>query len=191
MQTAKNIFNTTSPIRTYQVMEDLKEVAGHVAPEVLVQKVVARMFGKGADQGIMFSALTHALSVPYIGGFGFMSPTYHPTLGAPYSQQLQAGVGGVPAVLFARYLLELIGGEKLLHLPWDNVRDLMVTIISKSITRPALSTVGKFLPEFYVKSYNSLQNRFDSQSANSRGPGGYKTKDWMAAGEKKVFRKDV
>ena len=184
MQTAKNIFNTTSPVRTYALMEDFKEVAGHVAPEVLVQKVVSRMFGKGADHGIVFNALTHALSVPYIGGFGFAAPTYHPTLGAPYSEQLQAGAAGVPAVLFARYLLELLGGEKFLHLPWDNARDLMIMVISKAITRPALSTVGAYLPSFFVESYNSIQNRFDSQAVASAGSGKYKTKDWQLSERK-------
>ena len=166
MQSVKNTFNNISPIRTINAMEDAKEVATHVIPEVAVQRVVSRMFGK-SHQSLVDSALTHAMSVPFIGALAFMGPTYHPTLDADYSRQLQAGAAGIPAVLFARYLLELMGGARLLHLPWDNVRDLMITAVSKAITRPALATVGGFLPQTIKSGYDMLQQRFDAQSAFS------------------------
>ena len=166
MQTVKNVFNNVSPIRTINVGEDFKEVAFHVAPEVAVQRVVSRMFGKQA-QTLVESALTHTLSVPFIGAFNFMGPEYHPTLDANYGKQIHAGFGGVPAVLFARYLVELISGERFLHVPWDSMRDLLVTIVSKTITRPLVSTVGSFIPTTLRTGNDMLQQRFDAQSAFS------------------------
>ena len=62
MQTVKNVFNNVSPIRTYNAGSDFKETATHVVPEVVVQRVVSKMFGKGAPQPILDSALMHAIS---------------------------------------------------------------------------------------------------------------------------------
>ena len=112
MQTVKNVFNNVSPIRTYNAGSDFKETATHVVPEVVVQRVVSKMFGKGAPQPILDSALMHALSVPWVGAFAFFGPKFHPTLSGDYTKQFTAGAAGIPAVLFARYLIELIGGEK-------------------------------------------------------------------------------
>ncbi len=187
MQSVKNTFNNISPIRTINAMEDAKEVATHVIPEVAVQRVVSRMFGK-SQQSLVDSALTHAMSVPFIGALAFMGPTYHPTLDADYSRQLQAGAAGIPAVLFARYLLELMGGAQLLHLPWDNVRDLLITAVSKAITRPALATIGGFLPQTIITGYDMLQQRFDGQSAFSPIGG---TPGDLPGDHKQLFGSDI
>ena len=168
MQTVKNVFNNVSPIRTYNAGSDFKETATHVVPEVVVQRVVSKMFGKGAPQPILDSALMHALSVPWIGAFAFFGPKFHPTLSGDYTKQFTAGAAGIPAVLFARYLIELIGGERILHLPWDNMRDLLVMAVSKIITRPVVSSVGKFLPDTIQEGYNFLQQRFDGQAFQGR-----------------------
>ena len=188
MQSVKNTFNNISPIRTINPMGDAKEVAYHVIPEVVVARVVSKMFGKGSFHGWFNTAAIHALSVPFIGSMAVMGPTYHPTLDADYSKQLTAGAAGIPAVLFARYLLELIAGEKLLHVPWDNVRDLLITAVSKAITRPALATVGGFLPEMFKNGFDMLQQRFDAQSAFSAigsTPGD------LPGDHAKLFRSDV
>ena len=187
MQTTKNVFNNISPIRTINPAEDAKEVAVHVIPEVAVQRVVSRMFGK-QTQSLVESSLTHALSVPFIGAFNFMGPEYHPTLDAAYGKQIHAGFGGVPAVLFARYLIQLMGGDRFLHLPWENMRDLMVTVVSKTITRPLLATVGGFIPSTIKIGNDMLQQRFDAQSAFSKigsTPGDIK------GDHEKLFQSDI
>ena len=167
MQTVKNVFNNVSPIRTNNVGGDFQETLTHVIPEVAVQRVVSKMFGKGAPQPLVDSALMHALSIPWIGAFAFFGPKYHPTLSADYSKQLAAGAAGVPAVLFARYLVELIGGERILHVPWDNMRDLLIMAVSKAITRPLVSTIGSAMPDSIQEGYDMLQQRFDAQSFQS------------------------
>ena len=166
METVKNGFNKVSPLRVGSLLTDAGDAAGHVIPEVLVQKVVNRMFGK-QPVGWVESGLTHLFSIPFIGGLGApIAPAKHPGLDGDYSTQFQAGFAGVPAVLIGQYLVELLSGRPLFH--WDfGVRDTIIAAVSKTITRPVLSTLGKLSPDFYTNNYNRLQARFDMQAQSS------------------------
>ena len=166
MDYAKKGFNKVSPLRLGSLFSDAADSAGHVIPEVLVQKVVNRMFGK-QPVGFMKSGLTHLLSIPFIGGLGApIAPEKHPGLEGDYSAQFQAGIAGFPAVLIGQYLVELLYGRPMFH--WDfGIRDTIVAVVSKTITRSVLSTLVKVAPEFYSNNYNRMQARFDMQAQNS------------------------
>ena len=160
------MFNQVSPIRVGSVLSDAVDAAEHVVPEVLVQKVVNGMFGK-KDQGYVRPALVHLFSIPYIGGFGApLAPDKHPSLSGDWSEQFQAGLAGVPAVYFAQYIVSILYGAGLFHLDFD-LRDALITAVSKTITRPVLSAIGGFVPQTLSDNYDRLQGRFDLQSANS------------------------
>ena len=174
MDTAKNIFFNVSPVGSFQ---DVGDAVTHAAPETLVQKVVDRMFNVKQGQGWIEAFATHVLSIPFIGGLGYpIAPIIHPQMDAGYYKQLQAGVAGVPAVFLARYLIELLEGERLLH--WNmGVREMLSTAVSKTVTRSLISTLGDYYPDAIKKSYNRLQMKFDDQARTSILSGNEAAKD--------------
>ena len=168
-QTVFNMANSAFPIRWRSIAKDFKESAELVAPEVLVSKIVQRMFGKSVRDGWLDLLFIHLFSIPFLGGLGQpIGPTYHPRVADEYKQQFQSGVAGVPAVIVASYLLETLKGKGILH--WGlSLRRLLVTAVSKIITRPIVSTMLAQLDEtndLYTL-YDEAQVRFDLQAQQS------------------------
>ena len=164
--TVKGGFNKIAPIRYGQVLADTQDVAGHVIPEVLIQKVVNRMFGK-KSLGFIEAALVHTFSIPFVGGLGApIAPEKHPGLDGAWSDQFQAGFAGFPAVLVGQYIVEVLYGSPLFH--WNfGIRDAIVSAVSKTITRPVLSSLNSLMPAMLSSNYDRLQARFDMQAENS------------------------
>ncbi len=64
MQTVYNIANSAFPIRYRSITKDLKESAEFVAPEVVVSKVIEKMFGKKAHgEGWLDLTFIHLFSI--------------------------------------------------------------------------------------------------------------------------------
>ena len=166
MQKVYNAFNNASPIRYRSLTADSYAAATHVAPEVLVSKVLARMFGRPQASWTDLAA-THTIAIPFTGGLGVpIGPKYHPRLTDEYKLQFQAGAAGVPAVLVGQHILGIFKGCSLIHGKFD-MKEFLATAVSKIITRPLLSSLANFFPDEALKAYNRLQYRFDSQSENS------------------------
>ena len=183
MESFYALMNNTSPFRYRNFGSDLQQTAEHVAPEVLVGWVISKMFGKKDTPGLVDMTLVHTLSIPLIGGLGYLiAPSVHPDIEAAYSAQLQAGVAGVPAVFVAQYILRIFEGAKFMH--WKfNLRNFLIMATSKIITRPLVSAVGtKVMSKEMAAEYAKLQVRFDNQSKNAFN---YLGKG-AAAGAKKV-----
>ena len=170
MQTVYNIANSAFPIRYRSITKDLKESAEFVAPEVVVSKVIEKMFGKKAHgEGWLDLTFIHLFSILFIGGLGQpIGPTYHPRVADDYKQQFQSGAAGVPAVIVAAYLLETLKGKGILH--WGlSLRRLLVTAVSKIITRPIVTTLLAQMDatnDLYTL-YDESQVRFDLQAQQS------------------------
>ena len=157
--------NNTLPIRWKDLGSESAQLAEHVTPEVLVSYVIQRMFGKKDKDGLMDLAFIHSFSIPFIGGLGkLIAPENHPGFDADYATQLQAGLAGVPAVLLAQYFLSIFKGSAFFH--WNfNMRNFLITSLSKIITRPLVSTLGGFVGEGDMsRAYDALQARFDKQA---------------------------
>ena len=166
MQKVYNALNNASPIRYRTLSTDAYAAALHVAPEVLVSKVVARMLGRPGASVIDLTA-THSLSIPFIGGLGvWIGSKFHPRLDGAIQDQFQAGAAGVPAVMLAQYIWGIFKGQGLLHGGFD-MKTFLSMAVSKIITRPLMSYTNKFLPKEAIKAYDALQHRFDKQGIQS------------------------
>ena len=165
-QTVFNMANSAFPIRWRSIAKDFKESAELVAPEVLVSKIVQRMFGKSVRDGWLDLLFIHLFSIPFLGGLGQpIGPTYHPRVADDYSQQFQAGAAGVPGVIIGQYLLETLKGKGFFHWHFD-LRHFLITVVSKIITRPVVSTLLHQLAATndLVTLYDQSQVRFDLQA---------------------------
>ena len=138
-------------------------------PEVLVSKIIAKMFGK-TDPAIWELLWTHALSIPFIGGLGapVLGNKRHSKMGDDWSNQIQSAAAGVPAVFLAQYILHTFYGGNLLRMPKIDLRTVILVALSKIITRPLVSALTPMLGGTQVATiYDKLQERFDAQSKNS------------------------
>ena len=169
MENVYAVLNNASPVRWRNLGGETQQLLEHVAPEVLIGWVIAKMFGKKERPGLIDMTLAHTLSIPYIGGLGYLiAPDNHPDLEAAYSAQFQAGVAGVPAVFLGEYLLRIFEGGNFFH--WKfNLRNFLIMATSKIITRPVVSSVGKMVTKTMADQYAALQTRFDNQGKNGFG----------------------
>ena len=170
MESVYNLANSAFPIRYRSFVKDLKESAEFVAPEVIVSKIIEKLFGKkGQADGWLDLTFIHLFSIPFIGGLGQpINPTTHPRVANDYKDQFQSGAAGVPAVLVSSYALEILKGRGLLH--WGiSLRRFLITAVSKIITRPLVTTGLNMLDKTngLVTLYDESQVRFDKQMVNS------------------------
>ena len=145
---AKNIIVPIDPRRTKQLLGSLE----YVAAEVVVAKIVRKII-KADTKGWLELAYIHTLSLPFLGGLGAFfenqkdyagqDPDTGKAIGV--ATQLMDGAKGIPAVLLAQYILESFA--KGFHVPWFNLKDLLITAGTKAITRPVVGFVYKYLPE--------------------------------------------
>lgn len=145
---AKNIIVPIDPRRTKQLLGSLE----YVAAEVVVAKIVRKII-KADTKGWLELAYIHTLSLPFLGGLGAFfenqkdyagqDPDTGKAIGV--ATQLMDGAKGIPAVLLAQYILESFA--KGFHVPWFNLKDLLITAGTKAITRPVVGFVYKYLPD--------------------------------------------
>ena len=141
-----NVVVPLDPRRTKLVMGSLE----YIAAEVVVSKLVRKIL-KADTKGWLQLAYIHALSLPFMGGAaGFFDQNsgYVGTDrdGGPvgFSSTLMDGAKGIPAVLVAQYIID--STVKGFHVPWFNLKDLLITAGAKSLTRPLVSMVYEYIP---------------------------------------------
>ena len=145
---AKNIIVPIDPRRTKQLLGSLE----YVAAEVVVAKIVRKII-RADTKGWLEIAYIHTLSLPFLGGLGAFfenqkdyagqDPDTGKAIGV--ATQLMDGAKGIPAVLLAQYILESF--SKGFHVPWFNLKDLLITAGTKALTRPVVGFVYKYLPD--------------------------------------------
>ena len=144
---AKNVIVPIDPRRTKQLLGSIE----YVAAEVVVAKIVRKLI-KADTVGWMQLAYIHTLSLPFLGGLGAFFDQNEDYIGQVRETGKQIGVAtqfmdgakGIPAVLLAQYILESFA--KGFHVPWFNMKELLITAGTKAITRPIVGFVYKYLP---------------------------------------------
>ena len=171
------LYNLTEPVNGTDAI--VTGSATIVASEVAVSWTI-RKFMK-APKPLLQLAFIHALSLPFLGGIG--SALFSKEADKPYDNkgkdpkntftaQLTKGAYGIPAVLLAQWIVETssIG----FHMPWFNMRDLLITAAAKAVTAPLLFTVHEYLP-FMVQNglqssdilhqYQAIRSRFTGEKS--------------------------
>ena len=134
--------NVVEPFNFY-VEGQLVGAVSTVATEVIMSKIIRMLMGD--QKGILDLAYIHALSLPFLGGLQFGAPADRISKRVSgYTQQFIGGAKGIPAVLLAQYLVDTFTTG--FHVPWFNMRDLLITAASKTLTKPLLFTVREYLP---------------------------------------------
>ena len=158
-----NVITPVDPRRTDLLFGSLE----YVAAEVIVAKLVRKLI-KADNKGWMELAYIHTLSLPFMGGAaGFFARKNHyegnDKLGQKigFSTQLMDGAKGIPAVLLAQYILASF--SKGFHVPWFNMKDLLITAGTKAITRPAVGFIYSYLPKNAQDNLTLLEILFDRQ----------------------------
>jgi hypothetical protein len=125
-------------------MKVLLGSAEYIALEVFVSAVVRKIMK--APKGYMELVAIHAISLPFMGGaVGFLdnnrdmrkSPTQ-------WGELFMDGAKGVPAVLLAQWVVATFYSG--FAFPWFNMKDLLITAGSKTITRPLMAMIIDYLP---------------------------------------------
>ena len=134
------------PRRTKLLMGSLE----YIAAEVIVAKMVRKVM-KADNKGYLQLAYIHALSLPFMGGAaGFFDAsagyvgTDNQGQAVGFTTNIMDGAKGIPAVLLAQYFIDSM--TKGFHVPWFNFKDLLITAGSKSLTRPIVGFVYKYIP---------------------------------------------
>ena len=161
---AMNVFNNAIlpfDVRKYDLVAGSAQL---VAVEVIVSKVIRKILGMGG-RGFAELAAIHAISLPFLGGLsGFFEPNQ--TLsGSSLTNSLKDGAKGVPAVLLAQYITNVVA--KGIHIPRVSFKEILVTAASKTLSRPLIVLM-------YPKLHRALQGNFRAvnrmeqlQNANS------------------------
>lgn len=143
---ATNVVTPFDPRRTKLLLGSLE----YIAFEVVVAKIIRKII-KADTKGWAHLAYIHALSLPFMGGAaGFFNRNSayvgQDADGKPigFMTHLTDGAKGIPAVILAQYVLESF--TKGFHVPWFNLKDLLLTGATKAITRPVIGFVIKYLP---------------------------------------------
>ena len=137
-----------------------------VSSEVIVSKFV-RMF-MGDKKGVLELAYIHALSLPFLGGLQFGEPSDRISAGgSSYPNQLARGAKGIPAVILAQYLVNTFTTG--FHVPWFNMKDLLITAACKAITTPMLFAARTWLPDMMTNGLEIMQLLEQQQEGASFG----------------------
>ena len=177
---ANVFYNLTEPFNGTEAI--VTGSATTVASEVAVSWMI-RKFMK-VPKPLLQLAFIHALSLPFIGGIGpalFSDKTAKPYDNKikdkenTFTAQLTKGAYGIPAVLLAQWIVETSSVG--FHMPWFNMKDLLITASAKAITAPLLFTLHEYLP-FMVQNglqsndilheYQALRSRFTDLDKTKR-----------------------
>jgi hypothetical protein len=162
----------------------------YIALEVLVSKLIRRFVG--TNLGWMELLQIHTLSLPFIGPLmgWFDPPIKHQAFVKKkatteadkyaFTDQLMDGAKGIPAVLFAEYILETF--RRGFHYPKMRFKDIAVTAVAKTATRPLTVAIFPYLPADNRASYLVLEAIFAKLAVTSRGYDNAKQKGMKASG---------
>ena len=147
----------------------------YVLAEVLVGKTARRFMGRNMTWTELLQI--HVLSLPFIGSTKqfFDPPIKHPAWSLKeakgdqiygYGDQFMDGARGIPAVLFAEYILETFARG--IHMPKFVFKDIAVTAFTKTITRPISVLLLPYLPTDFQASYFVLESIFARSATTAR-----------------------
>ena len=156
MDTTKHIVGNFSPLRWSTLKDDTIGTLEFVIPEVLVSQVVQRMLGRKRES-IMRTIAAHTLSIPFIGGLGVFGAKNHAKADDNYTAQLASGLNGVPGMWLGYYLTGNFAGENLIRWADWTIRDFILTILTKTVTRSIVTT-----PISYLARDNPIKASYDT-----------------------------
>ena len=158
---AKNMFyNAVAP---FAGSDRIVGTTFNVAAEVLVESAVRKMVGQKKIEWFDMVAY-HAISQPFMMAFvagGDLTEVGRGT----YKDQAIDGFRGVPALLLAKYILYTY--YQGFFLPGFNMKELLLTAGTKTITRPIVHTVQKWLPKTLADQIAVVDAIYGSQMENS------------------------
>jgi hypothetical protein len=164
---ASNVIVPFDPRRTKLIMGSLEYIAAEVVVSKLVRKVM-----KADTKGWLQLAYIHALSLPFMGGAaGFFdeSSGYTGTdssgQAVNFTTNFMDGAKGIPAVIVAQYIIDSL--SKGFHVPWFNLKDLLITAGCKSLTRPIVGLTYGYLPSNAQENLRVLEILFQRQQQSS------------------------
>ena len=129
----------------------------YITIEVLVDMIL-RMILRAPKRGVFQLAVIHALTLPMIGGitrlYGDAPIDYS---GGSLLDQTKDGASGIPAVFLAQYVYS--SAFRGFYIPRGfSMRDILVTALAKTVSKPLISSVWRFLPQAMVKDTLSQLN---------------------------------
>ena len=168
MQVQDSVTNIVKNVATMYNPADSKFLGSvqFILTEVVVSKLI-RQFMK-ADRSLTDLAFVHAISLPYLGGLDFYSTDENP-IGGDWSTQFYASASQIPALMLAEYIYSVFCGQNLAHMPHVNVKDAMITVASKTLSRPIYSALASqnFFPDNLRDSYEVLTAVIENQRQRS------------------------
>ena len=170
-----NVFWNAIQPYNFNYDNQLAGAATVIASEVLVGYVIRKIMK--APKPVLEMAYIHALSLPFLGGLaGYQEePPFRTTVpsGAKgtkdvvqgYGHQLFAGAKGIPAVILAQYIVASFTTG--FHVPWFNMKDILITCAAKAVTAPLLFALSESLPESLADGLDVMQQLVELQAAAS------------------------
>ena len=166
-----NVFWNAIQPYNFNYDNQLAGAATVVASEVLVGWVIRKVMK--APKPVLEMAYIHALSLPFLGGLsGYQEePSLRTSIPAvkdgtqSYGHQLAAGAKGIPAVILAQYIVASF--SRGFHVPWFNLKDLLITAAAKAVTAPLLFALSESLPESLADGLEVMQQLVELQAASS------------------------
>ena len=118
--------------------------------EVLVDMILRRII-RAPTRRLFDLIMIHTISLPLMGGFSAITGSESQSWGSgDIMSHTKDGVYGVPAVFAAQYIVSSFSQG--VHIPGKfSVRDILVTVISKTATKPLIKAIWKFLPKAMVQ----------------------------------------
>ena len=171
----------------------------YVLLEAAVSMLLRRVI-KAPRRSFLQEVALHTISLPFLGGLGApfgKTRTYNDT----YTKQVIDGSKGIPAVFLAQYVQATAANG--FHLPSLSVNDVVITAVSKTLTRPATKAIFDFAP-YVIREHierirllvgrqenaSLLANFLVSQGFVAAGPssGGLATTSYIPARQPRVDR---
>ena len=153
----------TNMIAPYAGSDRIVGTTFNVAAEVIVESAVRMMIGQKKLNWFDMVAY-HAISQPFMMAFVAGGDLSGVGTGS-YMDQAIDGFRGVPAVLLAKYILYTY--YQGFFLPGFNMKELLLTAGTKTITRPIVHTVQKWLPKTLADQIAVVDAIYGSQMENS------------------------
>jgi hypothetical protein len=153
----------TNMIAPYAGSDRIVGTTFNVAAEVIVESAVRMMIGQKKLNWFDMVAY-HAISQPFMMAF-LASGDLTDVGKGDYWDQVVDGFRGVPAVLLAKYILFTY--YRGFFVPGFDWKELLMTAGTKTITRPIVHTVQKWLPKTLQDQLAVVDAIYKSQMANS------------------------
>ena len=169
-----NVFWNAIQPYNFNYDNQLAGAATIVASEVLVGWVIRKVMK--APKPVLEMAYIHALSLPFLGGLaGYQEePSFRTSKPSGekrgettqgYGHQLAAGAKGIPAVILAQYIVASF--TRGFHVPWFNLKDILITAAAKAVTAPLLFALAESMPESLADVLEVMQQLVELQAASS------------------------